>query len=104
MSEQAQKVVNKNIPEWAQGQRQRHSALHLRAARRPEDSRGRKPRLASVARETSFREPLPRAQLKKGKAKGRSRMGKPRPHDYRRCAEHGGSCNARGNGNVPAPP
>src|SRR5215207_3313333 len=36
----------------AQGQGQRHSALHLRADRRPDDSRGRRgiPRLASVAR------------------------------------------------------
>src|SRR5215204_5737419 len=52
MSEQAQRVENENIPQWAQGQGQRHSALHLRADRRSEDSRGRRAihRLDSVAR------------------------------------------------------
>src|SRR5829696_7280138 len=42
----------------AQGQGERHSALHLRDDRGPEDSRrGRRaPRLASIARESNFRD------------------------------------------------
>src|SRR5918995_463569 len=64
----------------AQGQGQRHSALHLRADRRPEDSRrGRRARrLASIAPESNFRErrkaevrlpriPLPRTPVNRDK-------------------------------------
>src|SRR5829696_8019664 len=61
----------------AQGQGERHSALHLRDDRRPEDSRRRSRArwLASVVRVPSFREPLPRAQVKKGREKGRAPSG-----------------------------
>src|SRR5215213_88253 len=40
----------------AQGQGERHSALHLRDDRGPEDSGGRKRKLAPVARVATFRE------------------------------------------------
>src|SRR5215208_4215928 len=40
----------------AQGQGERHSALHLRSDREPEDSGGRKRKLAPVARVATFRE------------------------------------------------
>src|SRR5215212_5327436 len=40
----------------AQGQGERHSALHLRDDRGPEDRGGRERRLASIARKSNFRE------------------------------------------------
>src|SRR5215204_2529762 len=56
----------------AQGQGQRHRALHLRDDRGPEDSRGRGDRrLPGVERAQFRRIPLPRTLVNKGKKKGR---------------------------------
>jgi hypothetical protein len=87
MTEQARRVENKAIPEWAQGlyynsglmsevlvyyddeaiyiraqgEGERHSALHLRDDRRPEDSGGRTVRrLAGVESPTSQDAPFTR--------------------------------------------
>ena len=64
--------------------------------------------LASVARGPSFLEPLPRAQVKKGREKGRSpvqlELWELRPYERSRCAEHGGSYPKCFGSGVPAPP